>query len=130
MKLRDLLVGVPLTGESLSQDMEIFSISYDTRTLEPGALFVAMSGNKTDGHRYIQTALEKGAAAVICQRAPEEEGPWLVTPDSRLALALVSANWFGRPGDSMVLAAVTGTNGKTTTTNLLKELLERTAGAR
>ena len=130
MKLRDLLVGVPLTGESLSQDMEISSISYDTRTLEPGALFVAMSGDKTDGHRYIQTALEKGAAAVICQRAPEEEGPWLVTPDSRLALALVSANWFGRPGDSMVLAAVTGTNGKTTTTSLLKELLERTAGAR
>ena len=130
MILRDLLAGVPLAGESTGLDVEISSISYDTRTIQPGALFVALSGDKTDGHLYIQTALEKGAAAVLCERAPEEPGPWLVTEDSRYALALVSANWFGRPGDSMTLAAVTGTNGKTTTTNLLKELLERTAGAK
>ena len=130
MILRDLLAGVPLTGEGAALDMEISSISYDTRTIQSGALFVALSGGKTDGHLYIRTALEKGAAAVLCQRAPEEPGPWLVTEDSRYALALVSANWFGRPGDSMTLAAVTGTNGKTTTTSLLKELLERVTGAK
>ncbi len=130
MILRDLLAGVPLTGGRPDLDMEIYSISYDTRTLEPGALFVALSGSKTDGHRYIQTALDKGAAAVLCERAPGGAGPWLITEDSQLALALISANWFGRPGDSMVLAAVTGTNGKTTTTSLLKELLERVTGAR
>ena len=130
MKLRDLLVGLPLTGGNPDLEMEINSISYDTRSLRPGALFLALSGDKTDGHRYIHAAMEKGAAAVLCQRAPAEPGPWLTTPDSRLALALVSANWFGRPGDGMILAAVTGTNGKTTTTNLLKELLERTAGAK
>ncbi len=130
MILRELLAGVPLTGGNLNPDMEISSISYDTRTLAPGALFVALSGDKTDGHLYIQTALEKGAAAVLCERAPEEAGPWLTTPDSRCALALVSANWFGRPGDGMTLVAVTGTNGKTTTTSLLKELLEQVTGAR
>ena len=130
MILRDLLAGVPLTGEGNGLDMEISSISYDTRTIQPGALFVALSGDKTDGHRYIQTAIDRGAAAVLCERAPEGPGPWLVTEDSRLALALVSANWFGRPGDSMTLVAVTGTNGKTTTTSLLKELLERTMGAK
>ncbi len=130
MKLRDLLAGVPLTGENPDLDMEISSISYDTRTLRSGTLFVALPGDKTDGHRYIQAALDKGAAAVLCQRAPDGPGPWLTTRDSRLALALVSANWFGRPGDGMVLAAVTGTNGKTTTTSLLKELLERAGGAR
>ena len=130
MILRDLLAGVPLTGESTGLDMEISSISCDTRTIQPGALFVALPGGKTDGHLYIETALEKGAAAVLCERASEGPGPWLVTEDSRCALALVSANWFGRPGDGMTLVAVTGTNGKTTTTSLLKELLERTTGAK
>jgi len=130
MKLRDLLVGVPLTGGSLDRDMEISSISCDTRTIKPGALFAALPGDKTDGHRFIRDAVGKGAAAVLCQRAPDVPGPWLTTADSRLALALVSANWFGRPGDGMTLVAVTGTNGKTTTTNLLKELLERAGGAK
>ena len=130
MILRELLAGVPLTGGSPDLDMEISSISYDTRTIQPGALFVALSGDKTDGHRYIQTAVDRGAAAVLCERPPEAPGPWLKTEDSRLALALVSANWFGRPGDGMTLVAVTGTNGKTTTTSLLKELLERVTGAR
>ena len=124
MKLRDLLAGVPLTGEHPDLDVEITSISYDTRTLEPGALFVAMAGDKTDGHRYIPQALERGAAAVLCQTPPDGPGPWLVTEDSRLALALLSANWFGHPGDGMTLVAVTGTNGKTTTTSLIKEMLE------
>ncbi len=130
MKLRDLLAGVPLKGETPDLEMEIYSISYDSRTLEPGALFVALSGDKTDGHRYIQTALDKGAAAILCQSRPGESGPWLETEDTRLALALVSANWFGRPGDGMTLIAVTGTNGKTTTTSLIKEVLEGVLGAR
>ena len=130
MKLRGLLAGVPLTGGCPDQEMEITSISYDTRTLQPGALFAALPGDKTDGHRYIRTALEQGAAAVLCQHAPEGPGPWLTVDDSRLALALVSANWFGRPGDSMTLTAVTGTNGKTTTTSLLKGLLEQVTGAK
>ena len=130
MKLRDLLAGVPLVGEKSDLDMEISSISYDSRTLTPGALFVAMSGDKTDGHRYIQAALDRGAAAVLCQTPPDGPGPWLVTEDSRLALALVSANWFGRPGDGMTLIGVTGTNGKTTTTSLIKEMLEGALGAK
>ena len=65
MKLRQLLNGVPLKGGNIDQEMEINSISYDSRTLEPGALFVALPGDKTDGHRYIDTALERGAAAVL-----------------------------------------------------------------
>ena len=130
MKLWELLHSVPLTGETPELDMEINSISYDSRTLEPGALFVALPGDKTDGHRYIDTALERGAAAVLCQRAPDRPGPWLVTEDARLALALLSANWFGHPGDAMTLVAVTGTNGKTTTTSLIKELLEGTRRAK
>ena len=130
MKLRSLLDGVPLMGETPNLDMEISSISYDSRTLEPGALFVALPGDKTDGHRYIAQALERGAAAVLCQVPPAQPGPYLVTRDTRLALALVSCHWFGHPGDNMTLIAVTGTNGKTTTTNLIKEMLESTLGAK
>ena len=66
MILRDLLVGVPLEEECADLDMEISSLSYDSRTLEPGALFVAMAGEKPDGHRHISHALERGAAAVLC----------------------------------------------------------------
>ena len=130
MTLRDLLAGVPLEGWSLDLKMEINSISSDTRTLKPGALFAALPGAEADGHQFIQAALEKGAAAVLCQRAPEYPGPWLTAEDVRLAFALVCANWFGRPGEGMTLVAVTGTNGKTTTTSLLKELLERALGAK
>ncbi len=129
MKLRGLLTGVPLMGGNLNQDMEISSISNDTRTIQPGALFVALSGAKTDGHQFIQAAVAQGAAAVLCEKAPDVPGPWLITTDTRLALAIAAANWYGHPGDSMSLTAVTGTNGKTTTTSLLKELLERAGGA-
>ena len=125
MKLRKLLAGVPLTEENFDGDMEITSLSYDSRTLEPGALFVALPGAKTDGSRFIDQAMERGAAAVLCQQPPKRPGPWLTTPDARLALALASANWFDHPGAEMTLIAVTGTNGKTTTC-LIKEMLEQT----
>ena len=128
MKLCELLRGVPLAGEMFNQELEITSISYDTRTLEPGALFFALPGAAEDGARYIPEALEKGAAAVVCQEPPEEPGPWLAAPDARRALALASANWFGHPGRELVLVGVTGTNGKTTTACLIKNMLERALG--
>ena len=130
MKLWNLLHGVPLTGEHFTEDMEIPSLSYDTRTREPGALFVALPGARTDGARFIREALEKGAAAVLCETPPEGEGPWLATPDARRALALASANWFGHPARKLTLVGVTGTNGKTTTTCLIKDLLERVLGTK
>lgn len=130
MKLDQLLEGVALTRCAVPGDVQITSVSYDTRTLSPGALFVALPGYKTDGHKFIAQALKKGAAAVLCRTAPEEDGPWLICPDPRAALAAVSANWFGHPGREMTLLAVTGTNGKTTTTNLLKEVLECCTGAK
>ena len=130
MTLEAILEGVPLAGGLPAQEVEISGICYDTRTLTPGCLFVALPGYKTDGHGYIQKALELGAAAVLCQRAPGGEGPWLVTADARAALARVSANWFGHPARALTVIGVTGTNGKTTTTYLMKGVLEKVLGAR
>ena len=127
MKLGKLLENIPVVRGDMDMDMEITGISYDTRTIQAGALFVAMSGERTDGHRHIETALERGAVAVVCSE--HGDGPRLFTPDTRLALAHISANWFHRPGEEMCLVGVTGTNGKTTTTHLLKAALEGALGA-
>ncbi len=130
MHLKELLAGVEVLEDRSGKDVEISGICYDTRELKAGELFVALPGYKTDGHRFLKEAVEKGAAAAVCERAPEEEGPWITVRDAREALAVLSANWFGHPAKALTVLAVTGTNGKTTTTSLLKWVLERTLGAR
>ena len=101
MKLRELLNGVPVASCAVDLEMEITGVSYDSRATQPGDLFVAMTGYATDGHKYIATALEKGAAAVLCQNLPEGDGPYIRTADSRRALAVIGANWFGHPAEEM-----------------------------
>ena len=130
VKLYDLLNGVPLTGASIDQNMEITSITSDSRRMQHGALFAALPGERDDGNRHIREALDRGAAAVLCSAPPPWDGPWLTAEDPRLSMARICANWFGRPGDEMTLIAVTGTNGKTTTTNLIRELLQGTLHTR
>ena len=86
MKLNELLSGVPLLDAAADLETEITGVSYDSRQTRPGDLFVAMTGYATDGHKYIPAALEKGAAAVLCETPPEGAGlPWVRTADSRLA---------------------------------------------
>ncbi|MCI8651065.1 MAG: UDP-N-acetylmuramoyl-L-alanyl-D-glutamate--2,6-diaminopimelate ligase [Oscillospiraceae bacterium] len=119
MRLRTLLTGTGCISP-VEEDAEIQGISYDTRTIKPGELYVALRGYKTDGHRYIDQAREKGAAAVV----GEEGQDVLLVPDSRAALAALSANWFGHPAGELTVVGVTGTNGKTTTTTLLWGLLQ------
>ncbi len=117
MRLHRLLEGTGCIGP-LPRDVEVKGISYDTRTIKPGEVFVALHGYKTDGHRYMSQARAQGAAAVVC-----EEGPGIRVPDARAALAAMSANWFGHPGSELELVGVTGTNGKTTVTTLLWSVL-------
>ena len=123
MKLQDLLKGVAVLESTAAPDTEINEVRYDSRAVRPGDLFVAIRGYATDGHQYIGKALEQGAAAIVCEEAPAGT-PAVVVENARRALAEIAANRFGHPADSMTMLGVTGTNGKTTTTYLVKHMLE------
>ena len=130
MKLGELLHNIPILETNADLEQEITGVSYDSRHTSPGDLFIALEGYETDGHRFIPMAREKGAACVLCQKTPQDGGPWVRTGDSRGALAQAGRNWFGDPAGEMTMVGVTGTNGKTTTTYLLKDVLEKAAGAK
>jgi UDP-N-acetylmuramoyl-L-alanyl-D-glutamate--2,6-diaminopimelate ligase len=125
MKLREILNGLELNDCRADLDAEIRDISYDSRATMPGDLFVAITGFESDGHDFICAAREKGAAAVVCQKAPDCEIPYIIVEDSRYALAIASKNYFRDPAGGMKLVGVTGTNGKTTSTMLIKHILEQ-----
>ena len=130
MKLGELLHNIPILETNADLEQEITGVSYASRHPSPGDLFIALEGYETDGHRFIPMAREKGAACVLCQKTPQDGGPWVRTGDSRGALAQAGRNWFGDPAGEMTMVGVTGTNGKTTTTYLLKDVLEKAAGAK
>ena len=109
---------------SADPDCEISGVSYDSRATQPGDLFVAVRGFEADGHRFIPSAVSKGAVAVLCETAPENGTPYVRVADSRLALALVSRVFFSHPAEEMTMIGLTGTNGKTTSSYLLKHMLE------
>ena len=123
MKLSQLLEGITVCSAGADMDAEISEVCYDSRAVRPGDLFVAIRGFETDGHRYIAGAMERGAAAVVCEEAPEGV-PAVVVGDSRAALAAIGANRYGHPAESMTMIGVTGTNGKTSTTYFIKAVLE------
>ena len=112
MKLKELLAPLDVRELHADPELDITGISYDSRTTQPGELFVAVTGFAADGHKFIPKAVERGAAAILCERAPEADVPYVVAGSTRLALALVSAAWFGYPADHMTMIGVTGTNGK------------------
>ena len=93
-------------------------------------MFVAISGEAVDGHRFIPMAAEKGAACVVCEHVPEGDIPYVQVASSRKALALMAGNWFDHPAKEMTMIGVTGTSGKTTSTYLIKSILEQKAGAK
>jgi UDP-N-acetylmuramoyl-L-alanyl-D-glutamate--2,6-diaminopimelate ligase len=117
--------------KTAGSDAEIHGVHYDSRRIGPGDVFVAMRGGSTDGNRFVETALEQGATAIITDSSEifdhlqrhQPDLPIALVEHGRRALAEVSAALFGHPERKLKLSAVTGTNGKTTTTFLLEQLL-------
>ena len=124
MKLIDLTEGIEIVESTADFEMEISSVSYDSRTVRPGGMFVAVKGFESDGHDFIEAAIRNGASCILCEKKPVFDVPYVRTVNMRRVLSIVSANWFGNPARQMKLIGVTGTNGKTTTTNLVKQIIE------
>ena len=130
MKLSEIIEGLEVIESTAAPDAEISDLCYDSRRAGTGSLFVAITGFESDGHKFIGSAAEKGACAVICEKKPDCGIPYVLVRDSRLALAVCSRNFFGRADEKMTMLAVTGTNGKTTSTFLIKHVLEQCLGAK
>ena len=127
MVFRELLhelSGYELTG---SAEVEVAGLAFDSRRVEAGYLFVTYAGAERDGHLYIPDAVQRGAVAVAGERARPDDLPaavaYLQVPNGREALARLAAAWYGHPGFKMTVVGVTGTDGKTTTVNLLRSML-------
>src|SRR3989440_12779271 len=127
MKLKQLVNELAPTRVEGPIDWDVSGISYDSRRVTPGMLFVAIPGQRTDGHEYIQTALERGAAAVVCERngTVPQSATRIKVKDVREALAQLATGFYQNPSSKLKVIGVTGTNGKTTVSFMVKAMLEQ-----
>ena len=130
MKLSELLKDISVVECTANLETDISAICYDSRKATPGSLFVAISGFASDGNRFIPMAVGKGSVAVVTAKKPVTDVPYILVENDRLALSLLATNFYDCPAKKMKLIGVTGTNGKTSTTLLLKQVLEKTLGAK
>ena len=121
MKLSQLLKGLEVKNEYT--DKEIRDVTSDSRLVEEGFLFICIKGASFDGHSVAEDMLKKGAPEVVCEHDLGLEGQ-IIVEDTRKALSAICANYYGNPADKLKLIGLTGTNGKTTTTFLIKQILD------
>ena len=127
MKLKGLFEGLRYNQAIGSLDVDINEIAFDSRKVEASDLFVAIKGNGVDGHDFIESAIRKGAKAIVCESIPEilKEGiVYLKVEDSSFCLAQLASKFYGNPSKKLKLVGVTGTNGKTTMVTLLYKLFK------
>ena len=130
MKLKELLAGVRPLRYTADMAQEITGASCSSQKIRPGEVYVAIPGTQTDGMRYLEQAVSQGASCVICRDVPLLDVPYVQVRSPRQTLALMARNYFNDPASHMTLIGVTGTNGKTTTTYLIRHILETTLCAK
>ena len=130
MKLGNLLEGVSVHSCGADPNLEISGISYDSKTVRPGQIFTAIAGEAADGISYADEAAHNGAACMACDRPVKTNIPVVLVENARHALAEISANYFQHPAREMTMAGITGTNGKTTSSYLVKHILETCGSGR
>ena len=127
MTINNLLKGVDYTAIHGDALREVTNLTYDSRQVVAGSCFFAIEGVVADGHNYIDSAVSKGAVAIVCKRLPEslatETTTYIVTDDTDKAMAIIAANFYGNPSRKLAVVGVTGTNGKTTIATLLYDLV-------
>ncbi|MDA6070704.1 UDP-N-acetylmuramoyl-L-alanyl-D-glutamate--2,6-diaminopimelate ligase [Flavobacterium sp. AC] len=126
--LKDILYKVAIESVTGSTEIDVHKIEFDSRKIEANDVFVAIRGSLSDGHDYIEKAIQLGAVAIICDALPEniEKGvTYIKVKDTNTALAFMAANYFGNPSEKLKLVGVTGTNGKTTIASLLFQLFQK-----
>lgn len=122
MELKKLLKG---TGAIIEGDetTDVKDVTADSNSVGEGSLFICINGGEKDGHRFAAQAEKYGAAAIVCERRLDVSVPQAIVKDSRAAMSLIASNFYGNPEKSLRLVAVTGTNGKTTTTHFITSVL-------
>lgn len=126
--LKDILYKAGLQEVAGSTSVEVTSVTFSSNDVRPGSLFIAVRGTRTDGHQFINQAIEAGAAAIVCEVMPEnlnESVTYVKVGDSAEALGQIASNFFDNPSSKLTLVGVTGTNGKTTSATLLFELFRK-----
>ena len=126
--LKDILYKVAIEAVKGPTDIAINKIDFDSRKIEANDVFVAIRGSISDGHDFIEKAIQKGATAVICDTFPDtisNEVTYVQVKDTNSALAFMAANYFGEPSKNLKLVGITGTNGKTTIASLLFQLFQK-----
>ena len=128
MILRELIKGVDYLSVSGNLEVDVTSLTYDSRSANDGCCFFAVAGTVVDGHNFIAGAIERGAKCVVCQHIPEEvkekDCTFVVVEDSNIAMGDIASNFYGNPSRDLKVVGVTGTNGKTTIATLLYDLVQ------
>jgi UDP-N-acetylmuramoyl-L-alanyl-D-glutamate--2,6-diaminopimelate ligase len=124
MKLRELLADTEVAEIAGDTEAEIAGLAYDSRTVEPGTLFFCVPGHRSDGHEFADLAIERGATALVVERLLDVRVTQVRVADARAAMASIAASFWDDPTSQLRVAAVTGTNGKTTTAFLIRHVLE------
>ena len=125
MQLKELVKNISFKGQS--DNREIKAITYDSRKVKPGTLFVAISGIQDDGYKYIPQAIENGAVAILSNgRKPiTKKIPILQVKDTRKAMSQISAQFYGNPSEKINIIGITGSNGKTSITHIIHHILKQ-----